>query len=323
MIPRGGHCRSCNQYTLWGDTIRGCHRRRPSGAGAQSEEDDGVEGDGDVGEIFAGEESDSISSVDGGLSFPDETKNRGIKSATMIKKKTSAQIPGKLSTARSKSNPEPFSERITKTTKEPRLSTRQVSAQKSSSGTTLRSIPERRRKKIVKGSKSLHTSTVNHSREFPDLDIVSSHRCSEPLSRNDGYTSQVLGYQGCAVPTPERRSPARYTFASRKPFGLGEPDIPEFNEDEKFNRSSSVNSVELEQEFLRGVNIPSGLMGISYQRSKNSNPVVVSSHASSPPLEYEMSVLSISSPTHSPRLSQHPSRNGDLSDNCEVIVLSD
>ena len=29
MIPRGGHCKSCKQYTLWGDVIRGCYRRMP------------------------------------------------------------------------------------------------------------------------------------------------------------------------------------------------------------------------------------------------------------------------------------------------------
>ena len=29
MIPRGGHCKSCGNYTLWGDLIRGCYRRLP------------------------------------------------------------------------------------------------------------------------------------------------------------------------------------------------------------------------------------------------------------------------------------------------------
>ncbi|KAF8904362.1 hypothetical protein CPB84DRAFT_1677351 [Gymnopilus junonius] len=28
MIPRGGHCVSCHNYTLWGDVIRGCYRRQ-------------------------------------------------------------------------------------------------------------------------------------------------------------------------------------------------------------------------------------------------------------------------------------------------------
>ena len=27
MVPRGGHCKSCKEYTLWGDVIRGCYRR--------------------------------------------------------------------------------------------------------------------------------------------------------------------------------------------------------------------------------------------------------------------------------------------------------
>ena len=29
MIPRGGNCKSCKQYILWGDIIRGCYRRVP------------------------------------------------------------------------------------------------------------------------------------------------------------------------------------------------------------------------------------------------------------------------------------------------------
>ncbi|KAF8972892.1 hypothetical protein BDZ97DRAFT_1649124, partial [Flammula alnicola] len=29
MIPRGGHCQSCGNYTLWGDVVRGCYRRLP------------------------------------------------------------------------------------------------------------------------------------------------------------------------------------------------------------------------------------------------------------------------------------------------------
>ena len=29
IVPRGGHCKSCKQYTLWGDIIRGCYRRMP------------------------------------------------------------------------------------------------------------------------------------------------------------------------------------------------------------------------------------------------------------------------------------------------------
>ena len=30
MVPRGGHCKSCKEYTLWGDAIRGCYRRMRS-----------------------------------------------------------------------------------------------------------------------------------------------------------------------------------------------------------------------------------------------------------------------------------------------------
>ncbi|KAF8160925.1 hypothetical protein B0H34DRAFT_358137 [Crassisporium funariophilum] len=29
ILPRGGQCKSCNNYTLWGDVVRGCYRRVP------------------------------------------------------------------------------------------------------------------------------------------------------------------------------------------------------------------------------------------------------------------------------------------------------
>ncbi|KAJ6497838.1 hypothetical protein C8R45DRAFT_984418 [Mycena sanguinolenta] len=40
MIPRGGHCKSCRQYILWGDVIRGIYRRSAGGALAAEEEGD-------------------------------------------------------------------------------------------------------------------------------------------------------------------------------------------------------------------------------------------------------------------------------------------
>ncbi|KAH9924972.1 uncharacterized protein BXZ73DRAFT_23567, partial [Epithele typhae] len=48
LIPRGGECPSCGAYTLWGDIIRGCFRRREGGAtleAAPEEEDDENEGE--------------------------------------------------------------------------------------------------------------------------------------------------------------------------------------------------------------------------------------------------------------------------------------
>ncbi|KAG8890805.1 Slx4p interacting protein [Tulasnella sp. 332] len=38
MVPRGGKCPSCKRWTLWGDLIRGCFRRRKGGVGAVAAE---------------------------------------------------------------------------------------------------------------------------------------------------------------------------------------------------------------------------------------------------------------------------------------------
>ncbi|KAJ7128931.1 hypothetical protein C8R43DRAFT_685516 [Mycena crocata] len=40
MLPRGGRCRSCNVYVLWGDIIRGMYRRSAGGAVCELEGDD-------------------------------------------------------------------------------------------------------------------------------------------------------------------------------------------------------------------------------------------------------------------------------------------
>ncbi|KAF9467364.1 hypothetical protein BDZ94DRAFT_1032958 [Collybia nuda] len=38
LVPRGGTCRSCETYTLWGDVVRGCYRRSTDGSVPEDEE---------------------------------------------------------------------------------------------------------------------------------------------------------------------------------------------------------------------------------------------------------------------------------------------
>lgn len=40
LLPRGGNCKSCKSYVLWGDIIRGCYRRHQGGKAPQLEESD-------------------------------------------------------------------------------------------------------------------------------------------------------------------------------------------------------------------------------------------------------------------------------------------
>ncbi|RDB24860.1 Structure-specific endonuclease subunit SLX1 [Hypsizygus marmoreus] len=40
LLPRGGNCTSCHSYTLWGDIVRGCYRRKTGGTICEPEEDD-------------------------------------------------------------------------------------------------------------------------------------------------------------------------------------------------------------------------------------------------------------------------------------------
>ncbi|KZT64115.1 hypothetical protein DAEQUDRAFT_733083 [Daedalea quercina L-15889] len=74
MIPRGGECRSCRTYVLWGDIIRGCYRRR-------GEDAPDMESDHD--EDLSGEESQSCEDAD---DVPPSPRRRSRK--TLGKKST-------------------------------------------------------------------------------------------------------------------------------------------------------------------------------------------------------------------------------------------
>lgn len=45
LLPRGGTCKWCRSYVLWGDVVRGCYRRHQGGKTPQVEESDREEGD--------------------------------------------------------------------------------------------------------------------------------------------------------------------------------------------------------------------------------------------------------------------------------------
>ncbi|TFK74609.1 hypothetical protein BDN72DRAFT_667420 [Pluteus cervinus] len=50
LIPRGGNCKGCNTYTLWGDIIRGSYRRQTGVVGNEAEDED--EANDSAGELF-------------------------------------------------------------------------------------------------------------------------------------------------------------------------------------------------------------------------------------------------------------------------------
>ena len=57
IIPRGGTCKSCNNYILWGDVIRGCYRRREGGVVPDAELEDADDRD-DLGQLFGADFED-------------------------------------------------------------------------------------------------------------------------------------------------------------------------------------------------------------------------------------------------------------------------
>lgn len=57
MVPRGGECPSCGEWTLWGDLIRGCYRRKTGAVSAVAKEAEDLSDD-EEGSSEEEEESD-------------------------------------------------------------------------------------------------------------------------------------------------------------------------------------------------------------------------------------------------------------------------
>lgn len=67
LVPRGGTCKVCGNYTLWGDVIRGSYRRRAGAVAEEEEEDADVEVEVDDGDIFLSDLSDREDEVKPGF----------------------------------------------------------------------------------------------------------------------------------------------------------------------------------------------------------------------------------------------------------------
>ncbi|KAA1471894.1 hypothetical protein DENSPDRAFT_146391 [Dentipellis sp. KUC8613] len=95
MVPRGGHCRVCQTYTLWGDVVKGVYRRHAGKAASVTEEDQ----ESDEGELFASDTDNQEDPPEPGPSSP--MKGRAAKrvktKATTATHVTPTQGPPKKS----------------------------------------------------------------------------------------------------------------------------------------------------------------------------------------------------------------------------------
>lgn len=83
LIPRGGECRSCHEYILWGDVIRGCYRRLKGGVVELEEElEDEDEDEADVESAASLEELDDEDEV---TKARTKTKGKGKGKSTAAK----------------------------------------------------------------------------------------------------------------------------------------------------------------------------------------------------------------------------------------------
>ncbi|KAI0703046.1 hypothetical protein BC835DRAFT_1263322 [Cytidiella melzeri] len=80
MIPRGGDCRSCGKFTLWGDIIRGCYRRDAGGAIVEEEEEDASPEERKS--ILDNEASDDATEDDLQIAVPNKKPSRRAKPST-------------------------------------------------------------------------------------------------------------------------------------------------------------------------------------------------------------------------------------------------
>ncbi|KAI0827275.1 hypothetical protein BC628DRAFT_1433374 [Trametes gibbosa] len=58
IIPRGGTCKECHSYILWGDVIRGCYRRHQGGVAPENELEDEDDQEDPLGQLFSDDDND-------------------------------------------------------------------------------------------------------------------------------------------------------------------------------------------------------------------------------------------------------------------------
>ncbi|KAF7790665.1 hypothetical protein EIP86_001621 [Pleurotus ostreatoroseus] len=167
LIPRGGHCRSCHDYVLWGDVIRGCYRRQKGGV-VQPEE--GEEAD------TEGEESEAVALSEELEELTDEEKEEAVQ------KHASKPKGRKRKAATSTRNKVPAKAKAAPRTRKTKVADADTSAP---------GLPKRRGRP-KKSERAYHTNVTHDESasegEFFDLDAISA--CSE----SDG-----------APPVPSRR----------------------------------------------------------------------------------------------------------------------
>ncbi|KDQ09537.1 hypothetical protein BOTBODRAFT_524952 [Botryobasidium botryosum FD-172 SS1] len=100
VVPRGGNCRACKEYVLWGDIIRGCYRRRNQGAGKALEEEPETneasvasEGELSGGDIGSDDEPGDVDEVYPTPSQPTGSINASVKSLKGASKSKKAAVP--------------------------------------------------------------------------------------------------------------------------------------------------------------------------------------------------------------------------------------
>lgn len=92
LVPRGGNCRSCHEYILWGDVIRGCYRRQKGGV-VQPEEAD-TEGEDETEASALSEELEALTDEhihDTEQSVPSEPKGKKRKASTSTQDKATVK----------------------------------------------------------------------------------------------------------------------------------------------------------------------------------------------------------------------------------------
>lgn len=97
MVPRGGHCKSCHNYVLWGDVVKGMYRRhiplmRQKGKKDEIEEE-GIGDEEDItGEVF-------------GSDLDDEAEENKALPRARAESKSTASLPATIEKSKTKRRP--------------------------------------------------------------------------------------------------------------------------------------------------------------------------------------------------------------------------
>jgi len=249
IIPRGGECKSCHTYILWGDLVRGCYRRQKGGAVPDSEPESERDSDG---RELSGSQTDNEESDRDMAKAPAASPAKRGRGRPRKSLESPSQAPvaspkrGRLRKDVEPSSPAPIT--ITKKRGRPKKQIEDVHIEVNVAGPSKPIKKVKTPAKRPKGKASMRQDHPSDEGEFFDLNVISSDDQYDgapiaPMYDKAKLNGRVKGKAKAAPPLPATNVAAGPTMLTYNP---GEVDF--------FDMDDS--SVEFPDRFVRSLDAP-------------------------------------------------------------------